>query len=204
MNEKFFSLPEEKQRAILNAGYRVFSRNSYKKSPVSEIADAAGISKSLLFHYFRNKKELYLYLWDTAARTTLEYLAAYQTYEQPDVFATMRRGLQAKTAIMRRWPDMGAFTIKAYYEKDPEVYTEIQESIRLYGSFETNGAAMQLNPADYRPGLDLEMMYQDMFWASEGYVWENLQKEVIDVDRMEADFGRMIDFWEQIYGRNEG
>lgn len=204
MNEKFFSLPEEKQRAILNAGYRVFSRNSYKKSPVSEIADAAGISKSLLFHYFRNKKELYLYLWDTAARTTLEYLAAYQTYEQPDVFATMRRGLQAKTAIMRRWPDMGAFTIKAYYEKDPEVYTEIQESIRLYGSFETNGAAMQLDPADYRPGLDLEMMYQDMFWASEGYVWENLQKEVIDVDRMEADFGRMIDFWEQIYGRNEG
>lgn len=204
MNEKFFSLPEEKQRAILNAGYRVFSRNSYKKSPVSEIADAAGISKSLLFHYFRNKKELYLYLWDTAARTTLEYLAAYQAYEQPDVFATMRRGLQAKTAIMRRWPDMGAFTIKAYYEKDPEVYTEIQESIRLYGSFETNGAAMQLDPADYRPGLDLEMMYQDMFWASEGYVWENLQKEVIDVDRMEADFGRMIDFWEQIYGRNEG
>ncbi len=204
MNEKFFSLPEEKQRAILNAGYRVFSRNSYKKSPVSEIADAAGISKSLLFHYFRNKKELYLYLWNTAARTTLEYLAAYQTYEQPDVFATMRRGLQAKTAIMRRWPDMGAFTIKAYYEKDPEVYTEIQESIRLYGSFETNGAAMQLDPADYRPGLDLEMMYQDMFWASEGYVWENLQKEVIDVDRMEADFGRMIDFWEQIYGRNEG
>lgn len=204
MNEKFFSLPEEKQRAILNAGYRVFSRNSYKKSPVSEIADAAGISKSLLFHYFRNKKELYLYLWNTAARTTLEYLAAYQTYEQPDVFATMRRGLQAKTAIMRRWPDMGAFTIKAYYEKDPEVYTEIQESVRLYGSFETNGAAMQLDPADYRPGLDLEMMYQDMFWASEGYVWENLQKEVIDVDRMEADFGRMIDFWEQIYGRNEG
>ena len=204
MNEKFFSLPEEKQRAILNAGYRVFSRNSYKKSPVSEIADAAGISKSLLFHYFRNKKELYLYLWNTAARTTLEYLAAYQTYEQPDVFATMRRGLQAKTAIMRRWPDMGAFTIKAYYEKDPEVCQEIQESVRLYGSFETNGAAMQLDPADYRPGLDLEMMYQDMFWASEGYVWENLQKEVIDVDRMEADFGRMIDFWEQIYGRNEG
>ena len=203
MNEKFFSLPEEQQRALLNAGYRVFSRNSYKKSPVSEIADAAGISKSLLFHYFRNKKELYLYLWDTAARTTLEYLAAYQTYEQPDVFATMRRGLQAKTAIMRRWPDMGAFTIKAYYEKDPEVYTEIQESVRLYGSVETNGAAMRLDPADYRPGLDLEMMYQDMFWASEGYVWENLQKEVIDVDRMEADFGRMIDFWEQIYGRNE-
>ena len=51
MNEKFFSLPIEKQEAIINAGYRVFSENSYKKSPMSEIADAAGISKSLLFYY---------------------------------------------------------------------------------------------------------------------------------------------------------
>ena len=52
MNEKFFSLPEKKQQAIINAGYRVFSSNSYNKSPMQEIADAAGISKSLLFHYF--------------------------------------------------------------------------------------------------------------------------------------------------------
>ena len=60
MNEKFFSLPQEKQQTILNAGYRVFSQNTYKKSPMSEIAAEAGISKSLLFHYFRNKQELYL------------------------------------------------------------------------------------------------------------------------------------------------
>ena len=38
MNEKFFSLPMEKQEAIINAGFRVFSQNSYKKSPMSEIA----------------------------------------------------------------------------------------------------------------------------------------------------------------------
>ena len=74
MNDKFFSLPAEKQQAILNAGYRVFSRNSYKNSPMSEIAGAAGISKALLFHYFHNKKELYLYLWEKSAETTIEYL----------------------------------------------------------------------------------------------------------------------------------
>ncbi|MGN0583144.1 MAG: hypothetical protein ACI4KB_10640 [Oscillospiraceae bacterium] len=38
MNERFFSLPEEKQLAIINGGYRVFSQNSYRKSPMSEIA----------------------------------------------------------------------------------------------------------------------------------------------------------------------
>ncbi|MGN0354512.1 MAG: TetR/AcrR family transcriptional regulator [Muricoprocola sp.] len=57
----------EKQQAIINAGYRAFSQNSYKNSPMSEIADSAGISKFLLFYYFRNKKELYLFLWDKCA-----------------------------------------------------------------------------------------------------------------------------------------
>ena len=56
MNEAFFSLPNERQQAILNAGYRVFSQNTYKKTPVGEVAAAAGISKSLLFYYFRNKQ----------------------------------------------------------------------------------------------------------------------------------------------------
>lgn len=53
MNEKFFSLPGEKRRAILNAGYRVFSHNSYKNSPMSEIAGQAGISKSLLYMLYK-------------------------------------------------------------------------------------------------------------------------------------------------------
>ncbi len=56
MNSKFYALPQEKQRTILNAGFHVFSQNTYKKSPMSEIAEAAGISKALLFHYVQNKK----------------------------------------------------------------------------------------------------------------------------------------------------
>ncbi len=63
MNEKFYFLPIEKQQRIINAGFRVFSQNTYKKSPMQEIADEAGISKSLLFHYFHNKKELYLFFF---------------------------------------------------------------------------------------------------------------------------------------------
>lgn len=84
MNEKFFSLPPQKQQAILNAGYRVFSQNSYQKSPMSEIAAEAGISKALLFHYFYNKRELYLYLWEYCAQVTIQYLTKYNCYQQQD------------------------------------------------------------------------------------------------------------------------
>lgn len=48
MNEKFFSLPKERQEAMINAGFRVFSQNSYRKSPMSEIAEAAGLLFTIL------------------------------------------------------------------------------------------------------------------------------------------------------------
>ncbi len=56
MNNKFFNLSLEKQQRIINAAYKVFSRSSHKKAPMSEIADESGISKALLFHYFTSKK----------------------------------------------------------------------------------------------------------------------------------------------------
>lgn len=54
MNDKFFKLPKEKQQRIINAAYKVFSKNSYKKASMSEIAAEGGISKSLLFHFIGN------------------------------------------------------------------------------------------------------------------------------------------------------
>lgn len=203
MNEKFYNLPEEKQQKIINAGYRVFSQNSYKKSPVSEIAAEAGISKSLLFHYFQNKKELYLFLWDTCAKVTLEYLEKYGCYEPGELFEMMHRGLKAKMEIMRRYPDLGAFVIRAFYEKDPEISLAIQESYRKLLAYKAQATLTQLDPSDFVEGLDLTMMYQEMYRSSEGYLWEKVQKGDVDCDEMEQDFMKMIDFWKSIYLRKE-
>ena len=203
MNEKFFFLPEEKQQSILNAGYRVFGRNSYKHSPMSEIADAAGISKSLLFHYFHNKKELYLYLWDKCAETTIETLTRYNCYGQSDLFESMMTGMRAKMEIIRQWPDMGSFVIQAFYEQDPEIRAAIQAACQRAFSFKASKTLMNLEPGQFIPGLDIEMMYREMYWASEGYLWEMLQRGKMNFEQMERDFTRLIQFWKQIYLRKE-
>ena len=70
---------------------------------MSEIADAAGISKALLFHYFHNKKELYLFLWDTCCRITVEEMMRSGAYEQTDLFGSMDYGMQAKLRLMRQF-----------------------------------------------------------------------------------------------------
>lgn len=203
MNEKFYALPEEKRQRILNAGFRVFSQNSYKKSPVGEIAAEAGISKSLLFHYFRNKKELYLFLWEEAARITVDYLTAFRCYEAADLFEMMDRGMRAKFKMMDIYPDMALFAVKAFYEKDEDICLEIQESYRKFFDLKAKSAIAGLDPGDFVPGLDLGMMYREIYWASEGYLFEMLQQGPLDRKRMEADFEKLLHFWKTIYARRE-
>lgn len=63
MNDKFYLLEEEKQLKIINAAMEVFGKNEYKKASTDLIAAKAGISKGLLFYYFHNKKELYMFIY---------------------------------------------------------------------------------------------------------------------------------------------
>lgn len=183
MNEKFFELPPEKRQRIINSGYKVFSADSYKKSPVGEIAAGAGISKSLLFFYFRNKKELYLYLWDESAKMTMKYLNHYKCYEGKDLFEMMERGMRAKLHIMREHPEMAEFAVRAFYEKDPEI----------------SAAIKALNPDDFTPGLDIGLMYRNMYLAAEGYMWEMLQRGDLDYEKLDKDFQLLLEFWKSVY-----
>ncbi len=203
MNERFFSLPDEKQQAIINAGYRVFSQNSYKNSPMSEIADAAGISKSLLFHYFRNKKELYMFLWDKCAETTIDYLTKYNCYEQKNLFESMERGMRAKMEIIRLYPDMACFTIKAFYENDADISAAVQASYHKYFNMKADKTRLNMDTEQFIPGLDIQMMYREMYWASEGYLWEMVRRGNLDMKQMEKGFTSLMDFWKSVYLRKE-
>lgn len=204
MNEKFYQLAPEKRLRIINAGFEVFAQNSYRKSPVGEIAAAAGISKSLLFHYFRNKKELYLFLWEYAADRTVRYLEEEHCYDSADLFEMMERGMRAKFRLMEEYPYMARFAVNAFYEKDGDLYKELQASYARHFDRKATRALAALNPDDFVPGLDLAMMYREMYWASEGYLWEMLQKKGgLDAAQMEADFRRLLAFWKTTYLRRK-
>jgi len=203
MNEKFYALPKEKQERIINAGFRVFSKNSYKKSPVQEIADEAGISKSLLFFYFRNKKELFLFLLKKVEEITMEALVRDRCYEAGDIFDMMYQGLSTKLSIMEIYPDITNFSVKAYYEDDPDIRDDVRKIVLPYTKLETNQALPPLDPKVFKEGIDLRLMYRDMYLASEGYLWQMSQSGKIDVGKMKKEYKEMIDFWRKMYARKE-
>lgn len=200
MNEKFYALPIEKQNRIINAGFKVFAENSYKKSPVNEIALEAGISKSLLFFYFKNKKELYLFLLKESEEITKRTLMESGVYDKDDdIFDMMYKGLLVKAKMMRDYPDMGKFSIKAYYEKDPDIVNEVREIIAPYTEMKTNQALPPLDITKFKEGIDLRLMYQDMYLASEGYLWRMQQMDELDIDKMVEDYKEIIEFWKKLY-----
>ncbi|HET7589113.1 MAG TPA: TetR/AcrR family transcriptional regulator [Solirubrobacterales bacterium] len=50
--------PADKRRLILDAAIRVFARQGFHATRVSDIADEAGVAYGLVYHYFRSKDEV--------------------------------------------------------------------------------------------------------------------------------------------------
>lgn len=115
----------------------------------------------------------------------------------------MERGMRAKMEIIRLYPDMGNFAIKAFYEKDPEISAAIQESYHKYFNLKADKTRINMDPSKFIPGLDISMMYREMYWASEGYLWEMVQRGNVDIEQMEKDFTKLMSFWKSIYLRKE-
>ena len=200
MNEKFFELPVDKQQKILNAGFKIFSECPYRKAPVAEIAAEAGISKSLLFYYFKNKKDLYLYLWDEAIRISGRYIRQEHVLETDDLFEMMERSIIAKCEMMTLYPYISAFCIQAYFEQDTEIAGNIQKDFDRQKAYSADLVMNRIDTARLRPDLDARMIYREMIWASDGYIHMSHALGGLESERIKDDFHKLNLFWRQAYG----
>ncbi len=62
---------DERRRLILDAATGLFLRRPYGRVSISDIADAAGVAKGLLHHYFGSKRDLYLEVVRDVTRVAL-------------------------------------------------------------------------------------------------------------------------------------
>ncbi|MGN1164693.1 MAG: TetR/AcrR family transcriptional regulator, partial [Candidatus Ornithospirochaeta sp.] len=155
MNEKFNRIDEEKRRAMINSGFRNFSRFGYRKASMADIAKDAGVSKALFFHYFETKREFFLYLWNFTAEETMKALEKSAVGRERDFFSMMEKGLKAKMDLARQWPGMALFAVKAYYERDEEVSGEISRTTDPFLNADGNLLITMFPSTPFRDDLDL-------------------------------------------------
>ncbi|QYR21182.1 TetR/AcrR family transcriptional regulator [Paenibacillus sp. sptzw28] len=83
MYPAFEKLPGEKKVLILTICIDEFSKNGYENTSTDTITGRAGISKGILFHYFKSKKNLFLAVFEHCLKLLVEV-----TMEQIDKLAT--------------------------------------------------------------------------------------------------------------------
>ncbi len=101
----------EKRRLILDAAVRVFARRGFHTSRVGDIAEEAGISHGLLYHYFSSKDELLETIFRETWDEVLTAIAAVEASGEPareqlrQVAKILLRGWQtqpARTTVIMR------------------------------------------------------------------------------------------------------
>ncbi|TML89346.1 MAG: TetR/AcrR family transcriptional regulator [Actinobacteria bacterium] len=101
----------EKRRLILDAAVRVFARRGFHTSRVGDIAEEAGVSHGLLYHYFSSKDELLETIFRETWDEVLTAIAAVEASGEPareqlrQVAKILLRGWQtqpARTTVIMR------------------------------------------------------------------------------------------------------
>ncbi len=100
---------DDKRRMILDRSAELFAAHSYDRASMSMIAEACGVSKALLYHYYRDKEEL---LFDVI-RFHLEELL--EAVEAVDLHLPPQERLQALAAAL----------LEAYRDADAEHKVQI-------------------------------------------------------------------------------
>lgn len=70
------AIREERKAEIMAVAAQVFAHNGYVGTRIGDIAEAASISKGLLYHYFTSKEEVFTALVERAARGITHLLQA--------------------------------------------------------------------------------------------------------------------------------
>jgi len=85
--ETFFHLPAEKQKRIMNAAKKEFSRLPLKDASIATIIKDAEIPRGSFYQYFENKEDLYYYYFHTLKSDSQRDLIRSIQHEKGDLFA---------------------------------------------------------------------------------------------------------------------
>lgn len=79
----------------------------------------AQIGKGTLFLYFKNKKSLYLFLYEYALKELEEKAIHEFNFDERDYFELIKHGNLIKIKLMKEYPYLYQFLLKANEETNP-------------------------------------------------------------------------------------
>ena len=90
MKQDLFTLKKNKEQSIFEAALRVIKRKGFHKARMADIAKEAGISYGLVYHYFKNKENLFDVILDRWWKGLFQLMATINEGSDYDVYKKLR------------------------------------------------------------------------------------------------------------------
>lgn len=203
MHESFQALKEEKQNRIINAALRVFAQNPYGKASTDDIAAMADISKGALFYHFKNKRDLYCFLYEYTCKKIYEKIDEQRVMEETDFFEQNIKAIEARVCTMIEYPFIYDFGMRAYYETDKSVeeyIKSINQKILKDTRIHFNN---DIDTSKFRDRQDVDKAVKMLVWLSEGFIRERKAEGKLSVKELQTDFNEYIQILKRGFYKNE-
>ncbi|MGG3916950.1 TetR/AcrR family transcriptional regulator [Parageobacillus thermoglucosidasius] len=129
----FEKQPQEKKDLIIKVAIEEFVKNGYEKASTDVITRRAGISKGILFHYFKSKKNLYLYLVNYVKDFLTEIaMTKLKKIQSDDFFERIKEIVLLKQEIMIQYLQETQFITAAFLNPPVAVKAEMEKIIKEY------------------------------------------------------------------------
>lgn len=204
MAQSFSDLPEEKQQQILDAAAEVFSREDYKRASTDDIAARAGISKGLLFYYFKNKSSLYLYVADYLRGLVERQLNRKQMEKTTDFFDMLDYGAEEKFRLFRSQPWILDLALRLYYVTDKEVVSPLRRRFmemleEMWGIYFSH-----IDQEKFRPEVNPRQVLDQLIYLIDGYIHQQMMRgSKVNLDALMTEYSVWRDMLRQYAYKEE-
>ena len=186
MFSKFLNLPLEKQERILDASIKEFAQKGFEKASTNEIIKEASISKGLLFHYFNNKKSLFLFLYDYCMDLCMKEFYNKINMDETDIFIKLRQCMLIKSELIMKYPEFFVFIEVAYRETQNEVKSDLQLINESFIVSSYTKIFHNIDISKFKEGLDIEKCINIIIWTIDGFGTKEMKKEKLITSNKEA------------------
>ncbi|MCX7773410.1 MAG: TetR/AcrR family transcriptional regulator [Clostridia bacterium] len=169
MYESFEKLSDDKKIKLLNIILDEFVEKGYENASTNTIVKNAGISKGLLFHYFGNKQDMFLYLVDWVIKEIYQMTLREFKGLQGDIFERILQGSQLKMKIARENIKMYKLLYDVYLRTPEKVKAPLQERFKMFTEMKLETVYGQIEEDKLREGVTPKMACQLILYFVEGY-----------------------------------
>lgn len=176
MIDKFMSLDEEKRERIINAALGEFAQRGYKNASTNEIVKNADISKGLLFHYFGNKKSLFLFLIDYAINIFADGFYSRINYDETDILKRWGQIVLLKIELIQKYPSLYTFLLTAFSDDSTEIKHELENIDKSLVEDAYKRLLTNIDTTVFKSDMDPEQVIKIIVWVTQGFSNEELEK----------------------------